>query len=170
MALTKEAEQACFDAFNALFVADTVNANGLANVTQVAGAYTSNAVLVGNVVGVATPALARLGDPQRTGSVPLIEWDGQVTNEGDTMGYARAEMIVRLRHWTNRETPAGFGSQNPVVLRSRQVFHRAAPAATGGWTFSMLHRHRGFQAPSNDKRQLYITEYGVIMNAADGDY
>ena len=169
MALTKEAEEACFDAFNAAFVADTAHANGLANVTLSGAAYTSNAVLLGNIVG-GTTALSRVGDPERTSTVPRIEWEGAASSERETMGHARVEMIVRLHHYTNRETPDGFGSQNAVAIRSRQVFHRAALTTTGGWTFAVLHRLRGFQAPSADTEQHYIVEYSVIMTAATGDY
>ncbi len=164
MAITKEAEQACFDAFDAAFIADTVHANGLANVTQSAGAYTSNAVLVGNIAG-GSAGLMRDGDPQRTEDVPRIAWESASSIEEDTPNHARVRMIVRLHHYTNRETPDGFGSQDNVALRSRQVFHRAALTTTGGWAFSTLIRKRGFQAPASSKEQHYIVEYAVEMSS-----
>lgn len=167
MAISKEAEQAAFDAFSAAFIADTANANGLNKSTQAAGAYTSNAFLVGNATGT-TAALLRYGDPKRTRNVPRIEWEGTPSEELDTPEHARVQMLVRLRHFTNRETPTGHGSQNNVAIRSRQVFHRAALSATGGWNFSTLVRKRGFQGPPSEKEQQFIVEYAVVMSAGSG--
>lgn len=167
MAVTAEAEQACFDAFNAAFVADTVNANGLNNSTQSGGAYTSNAFLIGNATG-GTAALHRKGDPQRTSNFPRIEWEGFPTEELDTPDHARVQMLVRLHHYTNRNVPEGFDSQNAVVLRSRQVFHRASFSAQGGWNFSTVVRKRGFQAPAAQNEQHYVAEYAVTMSAGSG--
>ena len=167
MALTAEAEQACYDAFNAAFVADTVNANGLNNSTQSAGAYTSNAFLIGNATG-GTVALHRVGDPQNTSNFRGIEWQAASSEELDTQSHARVQMVVRLHHYTNRNFPEGFDSLNAVVIRSRQVFHRAAFSATGGWNFSRVVRKRGFQAPSKEREQHYIVEYAVVMSAGSG--
>lgn len=163
MAISKEAEQACYDAFNAAFLADT-GAGGLNNATQVAGAYTSAAYCLGNATDVPS-RLMRQGDPQRTEDVPRIVWEGTTTEELDTPANARVQMLVRLHHHTNRETPDGFGSQDPVAIRSRQVFHRGALTASGGWNFSTLVRKRGFQAPPSGKVQHYIVEYAVVMSA-----
>lgn len=163
MAITEEAEQACFEAFATLLDADT-GTNGLATTTQTAGAYDSNAVLVGNIT-VTKPALIRVGDPMRNKNFPRMEWESVSTEEADTPAYARVRLLVRLHHYANRETPRGFGSLNNVTIRSRQVFHRAALAAKGGWNFSTLVRKRGFLAPSTEKEQHYIVEYAVDMSA-----
>ncbi len=166
MALTEEAEQACFEAFSASVDADTTG-NGLCNTTQTAGAYDSNAVLVGNIT-VTKPVLFRVGDPIRNKNIPRMEWEPAFTEELDTPEHARVQMIVRLHHYANRETPRGFGSMNAVAIRSRQVFHRTALGAKGGWNFSTLIRKRGFQAPSLEKEQHYIVEYAVLMSSGVG--
>lgn len=172
MAITKTPDQAAFDALDALLVADTAASNGLANVTQVANAYSSNAVLLGNYDSAATPTfrLIRRGDPKKTTAFPRVECDVVTTNRRDTQGKARAESFVRLHYFTKRDVPNGFGSQNNVVLRARSVFSRVTPTTTGGWLFAPLHEPRGFQGPADDTTQHFIEEYAVTMAAAAGDF
>lgn len=159
MAVSKEADDAIFDALNTKYATDTTG-NGLANTTQVAGAYSSNAYLRGG--------FARVGDPQRTTNVPRIEVEILPTGEVDTPDHARVSALVRLIHTCERNVPNGFGSQGNVVRSSRALFHRASLATTGGWTFSTLERKRGFQAPSTGTQQRYIVEYAVLMSAGIG--
>lgn len=166
MAVSKEADQAIFDALNAAFVADT-GTSGLNKVSMTAGAYDSANVLIGNVTG-GTAALIRRGDPKATKLVPRVEVEVLPTGEVDTPDHARAQALARLYLVTNRETPSGFGSQNQVAPRVRSVFHRASLAATGGWTFSTLRRQRGFQLPPTEKEQVYVTEYALTMSAGSG--
>ena len=168
MAITKEAEQAAFDAFEATMIADTISTSGLNYSIQVGGAYTSPNYLIGNGSGQTTMRLIRRGDPQQTINFPRIEWEATPSNERDTPAHARAEFTVRLHHLCNRNTPNGFSQQNSVVLRSRQVFHRASLTATGGWNFSTIIRRRGFQAPGTQTEQHYIVEYQVVMSAGTG--
>jgi hypothetical protein len=170
MAITKTPEVAAFDAFDTLAAADSSNANGLAKLTQSGGAYTSNAVLIGNINGAGNGiALIRRGDPDGTDHYPRIEVEPLVRNRRDAAGHARVEMVVRLHYFTGGTTPAGFTSQNNVLLRARSVFPRVQPSATGGWTFSVLHEPRGFQVSRTPTEQHYVEEYAVTMTA-DGEF
>lgn len=172
MAITKTPDQAAFDALDALLVADTAASNGLANVTQVASAYSSNAVLLGNYDSAATPTfrLIRRGDPKKTTAFPRVECDVVTSGREDASGKARVRAVVRLHYFTKRDVPNGFGSQNNVVLRARTVFPRVTPAATGGWNFSPLWEPHGFQGPADSTTQHFIEEYVVRMAAATGDF
>lgn len=171
MAVTSEPEDACFTAFKAAFTADTgLAVNALNDSSQTLGVYNSNAFLIGGFF--------RKGDPLEGGSptVARIVWEATGITELDTQSFARTEGLVRLHHFTERNTPDGFGnqasppqgSQQAVVARSRKVFHRAALTATNGWNFSTMVRKRGFQGPSSATEQHYIVEYQIVMSAGTG--
>lgn len=166
MASTAEIEDACFDAFKALYAADTAS-GGLNKSTQSVGAYTSPAYLIGGYV--------RYGDPSRTREVPRVEHETAFHENIDTPEHSRARLTLRLHVITNRQSPDGFGTdtstpfaQRAIALRVRQIFGRSAPATSGGWYFSTVKRMRGFQAPPSDTEQHYIAEFAVLMSTGAG--
>lgn len=167
VAATKESDDALFDAVAALVAGDTAATNGLAKTTQVGGAYASNAFLVGNYDGT-TLALVRVGDPKRTKNFPRVEIGIQPGEERPTPDHTRVEGLFYLHLFTNREAPNGFGSQQNVAIRVRQVVNRQAMSTQGGWYFSTLVRKRGIQAHAADKEQHYVIPFAYTMTTGAG--
>jgi hypothetical protein len=168
MAVTKEDADALFDALDALVAADTSNSNGLAKLTQSGGAYTSNAVLVGNIDGAGTGIdLIRVGEPRGTSHYPRLECE-IFLDAKDSPAYARSEGMFRLHLFTNRITPNGFGSQANVAFRIRQVVHRGALSTNGGWYFSQLQRFQPIQLRGSQTEQHLVIPFAVVMSAGTG--
>jgi hypothetical protein len=163
VAITLEADDAAYDAIGGLIAGDG-GANGLSNATQtVAGIYDSANYLKGGV--------HRRGTPQQTLDHPRLEIEIAGTQSRDTFDHASFAGIARIHIITNREPPItypGFVSQRAISVRVRSVLNGGAPSTQGGWTFSVLHRLRGFQAPASDKEQHYIQEYQVAATAGAG--
>jgi hypothetical protein len=168
MAVTKEDADALFDALSAAVADDTLNANGLANLTQSGGAYSSNAVLVGNINGAGTGiSLIRVGDPRGTRHYPRLECE-IFLDAKDSPAYARSEGMFRLHLFCNRVTPSGFGQQTNVALRIRQVMHRKALTTNGGWYFSQIQRYAPIQLKGSDTEQHLVIPFAVVMSAGTG--
>lgn len=146
-------EQAAFEAFKAVFDADT-GSGGLQENASGNNAYVGGGFRLAD-------------DPKRTSLPEWIAFDMPGDVERDVFGQGssgsgRVEATVNLHIYAKRDTsPARvFG----ILERVRQKFHGATLATTQGWAFSAkVHRVRGFKAAEADNTVHRVEQFIVSM-------
>lgn len=144
--------QAAYDALAALVTADTgaTGLNNSASLSHLFGGFT------------------RVGDPERARLLPFIEFEVAGEREQDAMNTNRADLVVRLHLFTDRNVMYRTtlpGNQNTIVTRMRAVFHGATPSASGGWNFNKIYRTSAVQAPSTEVEGHWVETYLMRLSA-----
>lgn len=144
--------QAGFEALAGLVSADT-GATGLTNSSSISHLF---------------GGFFRRGDPRRTSQPPWLEYEVAGEREQDAMGRQRMDLVIRIHHFTKRDTvfSALQGNQNSLVTRTRAVFHNVTPGGTQqGWTCNKLYRTGGQQVPDDGNFAHYVDTYLMRLNA-----
>lgn len=144
--------QAAYDALAALVTADTgaTGLNNTASLNHLWGGFT------------------RVGDPERVRVLPFIEFEVAGEREQDAMSTNRADMVVRLHLFTDRNVMYRTtlqGNQNTLVTRMRAVFHGVTPSTSGGWNFNKIYRTSAVQAASSETEGHWVETYLLRLSA-----